>query len=73
MGSRNGLLASGAPAIRQLCSLDAAVYRTVCDARRPAPDGLTSGWDALAGAPDANKPFLEPMLAKLETNPTSNN
>ena len=28
---------------------------------------------AIAGAPDANKPFLEPMLAKLETNSDINN
>jgi len=28
---------------------------------------------AIAGAPDANKPFLEPMLAKLETKSDINN
>jgi len=28
---------------------------------------------AIAGAPDANKPFLEPMLAKLETKADINN
>ena len=28
---------------------------------------------AIAGAPDANKPFLEPMLAKLESKTDINN